>query len=243
MQVADAPRSSTCNAPVSFPLKESETTNGCPSHKSNHKPQTTYPSIFPSGLRATYHAMASMAEQAPLTQERGQNSGQRQQGDSDGSRRWRGGGRGGSRNEGTQSAINGPLNGQGGGRGRGGRGSNTNGRARNQPPARREQPVPPLQPPPGLGGGGTFGVRPTKDAEPVEGEVASKQQDNAAAEEAVEDADVCFICASRVIHTAVAPCNHRTCHICALRLRALYKTRACAHCRVSLHRLYSILEC
>jgi hypothetical protein len=31
---------------------------------------------------------------------------------------------------------------------------------------------------------------------------------------------------------SVAPCNHRTCHICALRLRALYKTKACAHCRV-----------
>ncbi|KAL8928225.1 MAG: hypothetical protein Q9208_001935 [Pyrenodesmia sp. 3 TL-2023] len=175
--------------------------------------------------------MASITEQAPPTLERGQNSGQRQQGDNNGRRRWQGGGRGGSRNEGNQPTINGSLNGQGGGRGRGGRGSNTNGRVRNQPPARREQPVPPLQPPPGLGGGGTFGVHPTKDAQPVEGEVASKQQDNPAAEEAAEDTEICFICASRVIHTAVAPCNHRTCHICALRLRALYKTRACAHCR------------
>ena len=49
-------------------------------------------------------------------------------------------------------------------------------------------------------------------------------------EEDVE-AEVCFICASTVIHNSIAPCNHRTCHICALRLRALYKTRACAHCR------------
>ena len=46
--------------------------------------------------------------------------------------------------------------------------------------------------------------------------------------------EVCFICASPVVHHAVAPCNHRTCHICALRLRALYKTKACAHCRVSI---------
>lgn len=46
------------------------------------------------------------------------------------------------------------------------------------------------------------------------------------------EAEVCFICASPVVHQSVAPCNHRTCHICALRLRALYKTRACAHCRV-----------
>ena len=47
-----------------------------------------------------------------------------------------------------------------------------------------------------------------------------------------DDAEVCFICASPVIHNSVAPCNHRTCHICSLRLRALYKTNACAHCRV-----------
>jgi len=52
-------------------------------------------------------------------------------------------------------------------------------------------------------------------------------------EEEVE-AEVCFICASPVVHNSVAPCNHRTCHICALRLRALYKTKACAHCRVGL---------
>jgi hypothetical protein len=49
------------------------------------------------------------------------------------------------------------------------------------------------------------------------------------------DADVCFICASPVVHTSLAPCNHRTCHICSLRLRALYKTKACAHCRVKLN--------
>lgn len=46
-----------------------------------------------------------------------------------------------------------------------------------------------------------------------------------------DDAEVCFICASPVQHTAIAPCNHRTCHICSLRLRALYKTKTCAHCR------------
>lgn len=46
-----------------------------------------------------------------------------------------------------------------------------------------------------------------------------------------EEGEVCFICASNVQHTAVAPCNHRSCHICSLRLRALYKTKTCAHCR------------
>ena len=87
--------------------------------------------------------------------------------------------------------------------------------------------VPPIPPPPGLGGGGSFGGRPTKDAESKEGDEnkgQNKTEDDA-------EAEVCFICASPVVHNSVAPCNHRTCHICALRLRALYKTRACAHCR------------
>lgn len=87
--------------------------------------------------------------------------------------------------------------------------------------------VPPIPPPPGLGGSGSFGDRLTKDAE-------SKEGDEIKGQNRVEDdaeAEVCFICASPVVHNSVAPCNHRTCHICALRLRALYKTRACAHCR------------
>jgi hypothetical protein len=53
------------------------------------------------------------------------------------------------------------------------------------------------------------------------------------------EAEVCFICASPVVHNSVAPCNHRTCHICALRMRALYKTKDCAHCRVSFLGLYT----
>lgn len=47
------------------------------------------------------------------------------------------------------------------------------------------------------------------------------------------DAEVCFICASPVVHESVYPCNHRTCHICCLRMRGLYKDKNCAHCRVS----------
>ena len=53
-----------------------------------------------------------------------------------------------------------------------------------------------------------------------------------AAEENVDDGEICFICASEVEHISVSPCNHRSCHICSLRLRALYKNKACAHCRV-----------
>ncbi|KAK6587395.1 hypothetical protein PZA11_000685 [Diplocarpon coronariae] len=45
------------------------------------------------------------------------------------------------------------------------------------------------------------------------------------------DAEVCFICASEVTHESIASCNHRTCHICCLRMRALYKDLNCAHCR------------
>ncbi|KAI1335966.1 hypothetical protein F5Y15DRAFT_396346 [Xylariaceae sp. FL0016] len=47
------------------------------------------------------------------------------------------------------------------------------------------------------------------------------------------EAEVCFICASPVEHQSVAPCNHRTCHICGLRMRALYKNKECAHCRTT----------
>lgn len=46
-----------------------------------------------------------------------------------------------------------------------------------------------------------------------------------------DDDDVCFICANPIQHHSVAPCNHTTCHICSLRLRALYKNKDCAHCR------------
>lgn len=70
----------------------------------------------------------------------------------------------------------------------------------------------------------------------VRTDAGREQQPPSTTESAVDDSaesDVCFICASPIEHTAIAPCNHQTCHICSLRLRALYKTRACAHCRVS----------
>lgn len=88
-----------------------------------------------------------------------------------------------------------------------------------------------VQPPPLPGGPGVFGNRLTKDAE--NNTTGEQQQDGAGtgADEDEAEAEVCFICASPVAHQSVAPCNHRTCHICALRLRALYKTKACAHCR------------
>ncbi len=50
---------------------------------------------------------------------------------------------------------------------------------------------------------------------------------------AEDEAEPCWICASPIVHESVAPCNHRTCHICALRMRGLYKDLNCATCRVS----------
>lgn len=151
----------------------------------------------------------------------------------------RGGSRGGNRSanaRGTQHSEQQFMNQQGGQRGgrqrgRGNRGNNQlTGRNSVGPQLSNSlnQPQPPLDPPPDLGGGGSFGVRLTKDAMKTEGEAGGKERGD---EE--DNEEVCFICASPVVHNSVAPCNHRTCHICALRLRALYKTRACAHCRVS----------
>ncbi|KAL5606449.1 hypothetical protein BROUX41_002865 [Berkeleyomyces rouxiae] len=58
---------------------------------------------------------------------------------------------------------------------------------------------------------------------------ATKPADDDAASDTSEE--VCFICANPVQHYSIAPCNHTTCHICSLRMRALYKTKDCAHCR------------
>ncbi len=89
--------------------------------------------------------------------------------------------------------------------------------------------VPPRQPPQGPDGA----VLPT-DAVRDHGETQGKATTTESAVDDSIESDVCFICASPIEHTSIAPCNHQTCHICSLRLRALYKTRACAHCRVSL---------
>ncbi|TRM61268.1 hypothetical protein BD626DRAFT_501962 [Schizophyllum amplum] len=50
-------------------------------------------------------------------------------------------------------------------------------------------------------------------------------------EELDSDAPVCFICAEPVKYYAVSSCNHRTCHVCSLRLRALYKKTDCTFCK------------
>lgn len=54
------------------------------------------------------------------------------------------------------------------------------------------------------------------------------------ATEATDDAVVCWICAEPVKYYSVSACNHRTCHVCALRLRALYKKLDCTFCKARL---------
>lgn len=46
--------------------------------------------------------------------------------------------------------------------------------------------------------------------------------------------DSCLICAEPMRYHSVPECNHRTCHVCALRLRALYKRQDCTFCKVHL---------
>ena len=139
----------------------------------------------------------------------------------------RGGGRG------RQGIHTGEGQRGGRGRGRGQRGNRGDGRGKPKERPRtndvnRQELSSLTSPRPG--GGGISGDRSTRDAKTAEGDKLVGKRLNTETED--PEGEVCFICASSVIHNSIAPCNHRTCHICALRLRALYKTRACAHCRV-----------
>ncbi|KXN92366.1 hypothetical protein AN958_08382 [Leucoagaricus sp. SymC.cos] len=92
-------------------------------------------------------------------------------------------------------------------------------------------------------GGGTApgrGSDATKDKpeeKPDKVEEDNKHEDEqqsapAAGEEAgSDDEEVCWICAEPVKYWSVSECNHRTCHVCALRLRALYKKTDCTFCK------------
>ncbi|KXS13605.1 hypothetical protein M427DRAFT_45557 [Gonapodya prolifera JEL478] len=50
----------------------------------------------------------------------------------------------------------------------------------------------------------------------------------------------CFICTEPITYYALGACNHRICHICSLRLRALYKIRECPYCK---RELQSVVYC
>lgn len=113
------------------------------------------------------------------------------------------------------------------GRGRGGNqrnrgGGNNNRRAGNQPTvnSKSQQRSP-------------DGAEEPTPANPAAQKIAAEARPQALQDEEIpDDADVCFICANVVAHHSIAPCNHTTCHICGLRMRALYKDKNCAHCRV-----------
>jgi E3 ubiquitin-protein ligase ZNF598 len=67
-----------------------------------------------------------------------------------------------------------------------------------------------------------------KDTAPVADTTKVKEK----AESVADDQDLCWICAEPVKYYSVSECNHRICHVCSLRLRALYKKRECTLCKV-----------
>ncbi|KAK0812172.1 hypothetical protein LTR02_000872 [Friedmanniomyces endolithicus] len=145
---------------------------------------------------------------------------------------------GGMPNERGEDRSRGDFGGRGRGRGRAGSRGGRGGRG-GRPQSQSFATAPPgehdpanIQPPPQPGGDGVFDNRLIKDAQNNNISGEKKQGTKATADgDGDGEAEVCFICASDISHYSVAPCNHRTCHICSLRLRALYKTKACAHCR------------
>ena len=52
-----------------------------------------------------------------------------------------------------------------------------------------------------------------------------------------DEAEICFICAEPVRLFSLPPCNHRVCHICSMRLRALWKKRECTFCKAEATRV------
>ncbi|KAJ1957283.1 hypothetical protein EC988_000909 [Linderina pennispora] len=60
---------------------------------------------------------------------------------------------------------------------------------------------------------------------------SGKSEDKGDSEDEDDDEDVCFICADPVEFYAIGECDHRTCYLCNLRLRALFKSKACPYCK------------
>ncbi|KAJ2724956.1 hypothetical protein GGI07_001618 [Coemansia sp. Benny D115] len=69
-------------------------------------------------------------------------------------------------------------------------------------------------------------------ARPKNGEAATEA--NAGDADDAEDVPVCFICADTIKFYAIGECDHRTCSLCNLRLRALFKSKACPYCKTEL---------
>ncbi|KAH8929077.1 hypothetical protein BT69DRAFT_1236398 [Atractiella rhizophila] len=68
--------------------------------------------------------------------------------------------------------------------------------------------------------------------------VANVEEKGKGAEDGGKDEDdLCFICAEPIKFYALGPCSHRTCHVCAIRLRALYKKTECTFCKDPIDRV------
>ncbi|WWC90552.1 uncharacterized protein L201_005488 [Kwoniella dendrophila CBS 6074] len=65
--------------------------------------------------------------------------------------------------------------------------------------------------------------------------VANNEENGKSNETPTEvDDDVCFICAEPITFWSVGVCGHRTCHVCAVRLRTFYKKTDCTFCKTPL---------
>jgi hypothetical protein len=123
----------------------------------------------------------------------------------------------------TRTAEGPKANGKRANKGRGGNNNNRRGKAPSAPAQNA------LYGGSGLAGGEVAENGPAPvlaGAEVVAGQLAAVALSDAG------DVDVCWICAEPVKYYAVPECNHRTCHTCALRLRALYKKLECTFCKV-----------
>ncbi|KAI8914863.1 hypothetical protein DFJ77DRAFT_37610 [Powellomyces hirtus] len=70
---------------------------------------------------------------------------------------------------------------------------------------------------------------------PVAGTIQIQHPQTVPVTQEEEGEELCFICADTVTWYAIGECNHRVCHLCSLRLRALYKQKTCALCKTDLH--------
>jgi len=140
----------------------------------------------------------------------------------------------------TEEPVNAPRRGGGRGRGRGrGRGESASNDTRSPAQGGRRG---------GRGGVLSQQKQPQQQAQSGEpnGAPAPKplpaESKGKEAADGEEEPELCFICASKIEHYAVPPCNHRTCHICSLRMRALYQTKYCPHCRVRLLHSFALFQ-
>ena len=118
--------------------------------------------------------------------------------------------------------------GRGGQRGRRGRGGQKNGAPRDPAPISKPDSLP--------------AVKSEAQLSPTASPGQVKNGTDADAESA-DDGVVCWICAEPVKYWSVSQCNHRTCHVCALRLRALYKKLECTFCKVCTAILVALVDC